>query len=300
MKQHLSSQARGGVLRAIHRQRGFGFVLLSGLLSVAMACAATSWDTSALKTLSSPAERSFPDGYEVVSEPNLGAGAIKKMPAGDAMVAAYLDVGSRRYYMSDWSYDRYRQGLSYNWIRPLLETSSMGSSALPEEGVSQAQGQVQELHVGAPLSRWLPHLVAGEDLKFLDLDEGKRMLYGEFEWRDRVVTVLFSIPSDITSLKVSDARFRTLPSTMVKSVPKIWPSYKLRQLSADGDIIMGFLEGMGSGDQPWVNVGQQKQNGDVYYAKKSGSIQAIVHLALIGFQDDPVATGMEVMFQSKP
>lgn len=134
MKQHLLSQTRGGVLRAIHGRRGLGLGLLTGLLSVAMAFAATSWDTTALKTLSSPAERSFPDGYEVVSEPNLGEAAIKKMPAGDAMVAAYLDVGNRSYYMSDWSYDRYRQGLSYNWIRPLLETSSMGSSALPEEG----------------------------------------------------------------------------------------------------------------------------------------------------------------------
>lgn len=154
--------------------------------------------------------------------------------------------------------------------------------------------------MGAALGRWLPHLVDGQELAFLDLDEGKRMLHGEFEWRDRVVTVLFSIPSDITSTDVNDVRFRSLPSVLVKSVPKIWPPYKLSQLPADDDVIMGFLEGKGSGDQPWVNIGQQKRDGDMYYAKKSGSVQAIVHLALIGSQDDPTAKGMEVMFQYKP
>lgn len=91
--------------------------LVGWILCFAVAHAATSWDASALKTVSPRADRSFPNGYEVVTEPGLNGQVIKEMPAGDAMVAAYVEVGGQRYYMTDWSYDRYRQGLMYNWIR---------------------------------------------------------------------------------------------------------------------------------------------------------------------------------------
>jgi hypothetical protein len=177
----------------------------------------------------------------------------------------------------------------------------MGSSALPEERASQSPTQAQELHVGAPLSRWLPHLVDGEELKFLDVDEGERMLYAKFEWRDRVVTTMFSIPTDNTSTDVNDARFRSLPSTMVNSVPKIWPEFNLSQLPADGDIIMGFLEGMGSGKEPWVNLGKTQKEQSMYYVKRSGPIVAVIRLAIgTNSKQEQCAKNMEVTFKYDP
>lgn len=74
---------------------------------------------SEVKPISPPEDRIFLNGYEVLTEPTADAKPIKIMPAGEAKVAAYLEVEGRRYYMTDWSYDRLKAGLSYNWIRPL-------------------------------------------------------------------------------------------------------------------------------------------------------------------------------------
>ena len=96
------------------------------------------WDKSALKTYSPPRELPFENGYDIVPAPSASESAIKQMPSGTAMIAAYLDAGGRRYYMTDWSYDRYNSGgIEPNWIRP-SGTGSSSPGGSPAVGVAQS------------------------------------------------------------------------------------------------------------------------------------------------------------------
>jgi formylglycine-generating enzyme required for sulfatase activity len=98
------------------------------------------WEESALKMISPHRDEMFSSGFEVVSEPNSTATATKKMPAGLAKVAAYLEVEGQRYYMTDWSYDRYQNGMSYNWIRPLGGGQTTSPIAAPSGTNYQISG----------------------------------------------------------------------------------------------------------------------------------------------------------------
>ena len=90
-------------------------VLLLSTLNVGIVRAAE----PALSVQEFPAikEVSFPDGYAVYDSPDVSKPATKRVEGPTtARVAAYADVPSGRLFLSDWSYERKRQGQSYFWI----------------------------------------------------------------------------------------------------------------------------------------------------------------------------------------
>ncbi|MDF1814578.1 MAG: CHAT domain-containing protein [Verrucomicrobiales bacterium] len=68
-----------------------------------------------IQILAAPQEVAFPGGYEVVKQD----GTVIKRINGPARanVQAYLDSNGVRYFMSDWSYQRYASGKAANWMR---------------------------------------------------------------------------------------------------------------------------------------------------------------------------------------
>ncbi len=71
------------------------------------------------QVMNSAQEFSFPKGFTIVAAPSSTAKRISTKPGPlTASVRAYKDTGGIRYYMSDWSYQRIREGHKPNWIRP--------------------------------------------------------------------------------------------------------------------------------------------------------------------------------------
>ncbi|MEM6279278.1 MAG: CHAT domain-containing tetratricopeptide repeat protein, partial [Verrucomicrobiota bacterium] len=65
----------------------------------------------------------FAHGYTVVTPQG---GVVKSVPGpSDANIQAYIDVGGTRYFMSDWSLQRYQQGQVPNWILPVPPPQEM-------------------------------------------------------------------------------------------------------------------------------------------------------------------------------
>lgn len=89
----------------------------------------------------------FPCGYEVVAEAAVGGAVVKSFPEGrSATVAAYRDVDGVRYYMTDWSYDRYvAKGVKPNWVRGLSATPApSGASVMTSVAPSSTSAQQLE------------------------------------------------------------------------------------------------------------------------------------------------------------
>ncbi len=108
---------------------------------------ASTFESWQLTPLLVPVEKSFPNGYDVISEPSNTAQAIKQMPQGTASVAAYAKIDGHTYWLSDWSYERYKNKQAYNWMREILpQTSSVPSS----EGTS-APPTWDDVHMVAKL-----------------------------------------------------------------------------------------------------------------------------------------------------
>jgi len=91
------------------------FLLVSALLVVAVRTVVG----QDIQVLPRPQVIEFPAGYEVID----GNGKVLKRIGGpsQATVQAYVDGNGTRWFMSDWSFNRWRQGKSVNWIRPRLE-----------------------------------------------------------------------------------------------------------------------------------------------------------------------------------
>lgn len=119
-------------------------------------------------------EMSFPNGYEVVTEPSATAVVVKRMPAGTANVAAHLDVAGRRYYMTDWSYSQFTQGKTAYWIR--LEgaaKSASGLVVLPQKEERSFPGGyevVSDASAGATLVKSLPESRSATVAAYQDVD----------------------------------------------------------------------------------------------------------------------------------
>ncbi len=135
------------------------------LVLSASSIAATSWDERALQRYYAPREVVFENGYEVVDSPSLTATPLKEMPAGSARIAAHLDVSGTRYYMTDWSFERYVSGgRTPNWIRPKGSQKSPGAT-----GVGSAPFKLKGTRLLAawpgfdpPYNGWM--LLTSEDL----------------------------------------------------------------------------------------------------------------------------------------
>lgn len=86
------------------------------LVIILLACCVVCAAAQGLSVYKSPQKIKFPNGYDVVD--NRGV-IVKRLPdARSANVQAYSDSNGIRYYMSDWSYQRYREkGIKPNWIR---------------------------------------------------------------------------------------------------------------------------------------------------------------------------------------
>lgn len=255
---------------------------------------------SNLKRVSPPQDMSLPNGYEVVAEPTADAKPIKVMPPGLAKVAANLDVGGQRYYMTDWSYERFREGMSYNWIRPLRAGAAKPAPTKVLAEVEPKTVAAQELHLGAPLRHWLSHLADGEKLKFME-SSGRRLLFGKFDWRKDRVTVFFEIPGQIKTTDPEDMVLHSLPCTMIYAVNENFAWSTLKSIPPNGDEVMDFLKGNGSGKLPWLFIDQSKKENLMQYAMKSGEIIAIVELALLEKDvAETMATRMTVKYIIPP
>lgn len=62
-----------------------------------------------LKVLPKVEERAFPRGYQVFDGPSKSAALVKSNRAGSCAVAAYLDTTEGRFYLSDYSFERYQK-----------------------------------------------------------------------------------------------------------------------------------------------------------------------------------------------
>ncbi|MEJ6573109.1 MAG: caspase family protein [Akkermansiaceae bacterium] len=90
-------------------------LIINTLLLFCVVCASAQ-SVHNLGFYSPPQEIQFPNGYDVVDD---RGEIIKQLPnERSANVQAYDDSTGIRYYMSDWSYQRYREkGIKPNWIR---------------------------------------------------------------------------------------------------------------------------------------------------------------------------------------
>lgn len=117
---------------------------------------------------------SFPNGYEVVTEPSATAMAVKRMPAGTANIAAHLDVGGRRYYMTDWSYSQFTQGKTSYWIRVEgAARAAAGPVVLPQKEERSFPGGyevVSDASAGATLVKSLPESRSATVAAYQDVD----------------------------------------------------------------------------------------------------------------------------------
>jgi hypothetical protein len=73
-----------------------------------------------LKLLKQIEERSFQRGYQVFDGPSKGSHLVKAHETGSCRVAAYLDTNEGRFYLSDYSLERYQKHLApFWWIREI-------------------------------------------------------------------------------------------------------------------------------------------------------------------------------------
>lgn len=103
-------------------------VLLTNTISIAQA-----WESSDLTVYKQATELRFPSGFQVVDDASPSANVVKTVSGpADATVSAYVDSRGARFYMSDWSYDRYRsEGIRPNWIRGDAANSDSSNKASP-------------------------------------------------------------------------------------------------------------------------------------------------------------------------
>ncbi|SKA94937.1 hypothetical protein SAMN02745166_02248 [Prosthecobacter debontii] len=242
--------------------------LLLGLVMPSLVSAATSWDASALKTMFPRADRFFPQGYEVVTEPSFSGQVIKEMPAGDAMVAAYLEVNGQRYYMTDWSYDRYRQGLSYHWIRSKEGGDEMKIVIHQEklEIIQQASSRIPK--PGDSLSAWLRF--EHGDLELAEANGGK-MLRGEFRVGEWIETAVFPVPATLSISRVSDPAVNSLVCLAVST--EVYPEDEIEVFkSLYGDSAIARDPDLWSDVQRAAVVGGQADQGSHTFRRSlSGS-----------------------------
>lgn len=96
------------------------YKILHFIICFILASAISAFADITLKVYAKSETREFPEGYEIISTPSETASLIKTMASGSASIAGYADVNDKRYFISDWSYERYKSGQSYNWIRPKM------------------------------------------------------------------------------------------------------------------------------------------------------------------------------------
>ncbi len=201
---------------------------------------------SNLKRVSPPQEMSFANGYEVVAGPTADAKPLKVMPAGSAKVAANLDVDGRRYYMTDWSYERLQQGLSYNWIRPLGAEAGQPRPPAPPVVVTQDRPPavktavqnypgnyegpkankvdakestvrvrtVSPANVGDPLSKWLPLKKSPPALS--EPKNGKRYVVCSCTLLNEPALATFPIPDHIQPKNADDPILHSLACELIR------------------------------------------------------------------------------------
>jgi hypothetical protein len=75
--------------------------------------------SSDLKILPNVQEITFVHGYQVFEGPSKGSRLLKPNEKGSCRIAAYLDTAEGRFYLSDYSLDRHRKGLTKFWILEL-------------------------------------------------------------------------------------------------------------------------------------------------------------------------------------
>ena len=64
-------------------------------------------------------ERSFARGYHLLDRPSKNSNVVKAHETKPCRIAAYLDTEEGRFYLSDYSLERYQKGLAPFWIREI-------------------------------------------------------------------------------------------------------------------------------------------------------------------------------------
>jgi hypothetical protein len=128
-----------------------------------------------------PREIEFPDGYQIIDDQG---NLIKTVPGpARANIQAYFDRGESRYFLSDWSYQRFHEkGIRPNVIvafkRPKILSSPSFSAGGDEEGAS-IRGVTED---GSP---WAYEFLANSDSVInerLWRDDDRELLYSNEEW----------------------------------------------------------------------------------------------------------------------
>lgn len=105
------------------------------------------WDSNDLVPVEPPVKRLFAGGFEVVAEPSPQSPVLKTLPPGtEATVAARFQIDGTVYFMSDWSYERWRTaGARPNWIREIGIAAARGGTGMSSAPVIEGAESVAAL-----------------------------------------------------------------------------------------------------------------------------------------------------------
>lgn len=120
------------------------------------------------QVMSKAEEISFPSGFTILSAPSADAKTISTKPGPlTAAVRAYKDSGGIRYYMTDWSYQRIREGHQPNWIK----------HSGPQAPAMFLSAGDRKKSVSPPIANPAPP----SDLEFSDANQYKRVFERGYE-----------------------------------------------------------------------------------------------------------------------
>jgi len=147
MSDHPRSTSHQDKRRATCRLRRL--VGLAGLVGLWLATStpALGWDPSQVVAIEPPVKRLFAGGFDVVAEPAALSPALKTLPPGtEATVAAEISINGSVYYMSDWSFERWRNaGARPNWMRENGAAAARGGAGVAVSAMSDGQVTVAAL-----------------------------------------------------------------------------------------------------------------------------------------------------------
>lgn len=102
-----------------HPEMTAKFISLEWILILFLACVVPTQGAEKIIPLEGPREIDAAMGHTIYAKPSLSAKVLKSVPeAAKVMVAAYAEAPDGRFYISDWSWERYVQKkIEPNWIR---------------------------------------------------------------------------------------------------------------------------------------------------------------------------------------